>query len=196
MSRNKLLLLIGIGCVGIVLIVCCVISIILIMNRNDDTKSSDGLKGKIENLKPENKKNKYNACELLTKEEAKEILGAEISDEEQENSTSSEKTECQYTTKFESFSDVLASMGVSITTTSKENSKIAFESAKILANDESEIEKVKSLGDEAYILPNVFGTVQLNIVKGDSWILITVFSSGDARQAALDAGKIVVSRID
>lgn len=200
MSRNKLLLVVGIGCFALMLTICCVVGFLVIRDQDDD-KSSDGdiSVEKSEKEDNDNSKSKYDACELFTKKDAEEILGAEIADQTDEdagNTSSDTSTNCFYITNYGESSDVLASIGVMVTTTTDDYAKTSFNNTKMLAKDESEIEKIDLLGDEAFILPNVLGTVQLSILKDDSWILITVLSSEDARQAALDAGEIVLSRMD
>jgi len=148
-------------------------------NSDEDSADNDAANG--DDNSDDNGTDKE-VCELLTKSEAEDILGLTVS-----NPTASENNSCTY------IASDFSTISVFIATTDGSDAENSFNTAKSAVYD-NDIDEVDLDGaDEAY-----WGDPlnQLNILKDDTWILITVYTDDEAKSkaAGIAAGEIVAER--
>ena len=124
------------------------------------------------------------ACNLLTLDIAKAILGSDAVLASQNTGN------CSYTSTSSDFSSV-GGLTIVVTTTDAVTAKSEFEQAKTLSYS-NQTEAVTGLNaDEAYFAPTY---MQLSILKGNSWIILTGFSDKftSEKDLAIAAAKLVL----
>lgn len=132
------------------------------------------------------------ACTLLTKDEAKELLGGNVIDT---NKNAVSVTESKATSKCSYSDDNSGNMAViglavrsAVTKAGVEENRRDFVASKAA----NKIETVDGIGDEAFFIP-VNG--QLNILKGRAWILITYGVGDDKSTYTLENAKKVATKV-
>lgn len=125
------------------------------------------------------------ACRLLTKDEAKEMLGQDVLGGDQKNPTLSNDiatSKCAYTDMNTDQNAMLAAaiaIQSAVTDKGAERVKATFAASKIGKN----VEEVKGLGDSAYFNPELG---QLNILDGRNWIIVSYGTGQNPENNTLD----------
>lgn len=132
------------------------------------------------------------ACTLLTKDEAKELLGGNVIDT---NKNAVTVTQTRATSKCSYSDDNVTNMAViglavrsAVTKAGVEENKQDFAASK----QANQVEIVDGIGDEAFYLP---ANGQLNILKGRAWLLITYGVGDDKSTYTLENAKKVATKV-
>lgn len=132
------------------------------------------------------------ACTLLTKDEAKELLGRNVIDT---NKNAVSVTESRATSKCSYSDDNSGNMAViglavrsAVTKAGIDENKRDFAASKAA----NQVETVEGIGDEAFYLP---ANGQLNILKGRAWLLITYGVGDDKSTYTLENAKKVATKV-
>ena len=132
------------------------------------------------------------ACTLLTKDEAKELLGNNVIDT---NKNAVSVTESRATSKCSYSDDNSGNMAViglavrsAVTKAGIDENKRDFAASKAA----NQVETVEGVGDEAFYLP---ANGQLNILKGRAWLLITYGVGDDKSTYTLENAKKVATKV-
>ncbi len=132
------------------------------------------------------------ACTLLTKDEAKELLGRNVIDT---NKNAVSVTESRATSKCSYSDDNSGNMAViglavrsAVTKAGIDENKRDFAASKAA----NQVETVEGVGDEAFYLP---ANGQLNILKGRAWLLITYGVGDDKSTYTLENAKKVATKV-
>ena len=125
------------------------------------------------------------ACDLLTKDEAKEMLGDQVLDRNQANPTLQDNvatSKCSYTdVNPEQNQMKVAAIAVRSAVNDKgtEKNKREFAAAKLNQG----MQAVSNLGDKAFFNPELG---QLNILKGRDWIILSYGIGANPQANTLD----------
>lgn len=132
------------------------------------------------------------ACTLLTKDEAKELLGRNVIDT---NKNAVSVTQSRATSKCSYSDDNGGNMAViglavrsAVTKAGIDENKRDFAASKAA----NQVETVEGVGDEAFYLP---ANGQLNILKGRAWLLITHGVGDDKSTYTLENAKKVATKV-
>ncbi len=121
---------------------------------------------------------KVTACDILTEDIAKSILGAEVNQPDGsigDISTSDISiTNCNFTTKIASTdtASLPKASGVSVLARVAKTQAGATENKDQFKNRPSDVEDVPGIGDSAFYNPPFR---QLNVLKGNNWFIVTYY---------------------
>ncbi len=155
-----------------------------LLAKKTSSPKTDGLAGTIEVRR--------DACKLFTLSDAKKVIGSKTEASKSNANAVSDKatvSTCSYVANAAEVRDVKA-----ITILARSSNKIqARQSFELGRNDKAQI--IKDLGDSAYYAPD---SNQLNILKGESWIIIAATIGAEKNNTVelpQQIAKVVLSKL-
>lgn len=134
------------------------------------------------------------ACDLLTEEKAKEMLGDKVLHQKPDSPTLSQNvatSKCSYTDQNPDQDKMLvAAVAVrsGVTDQGTDKNKREFAAAKLNQG----MQEVKNVGDDAFFNPTLG---QLNILKDRDWIIVSYGVGADPKSNTLDNAKKLAQKL-
>lgn len=142
----------------------------------------------------------FSACDILTEDIAKSLLGSNISSPDDGSGTASTAdisvTNCSYATKISAAdaakSSVPKSSGVSVLARIAKTQAGANSNQQLFSTFPAGTQEVQGLGDKAFYAPDFR---LLNILKGDNWYVVTYYID-TVTNASLDNNKKLAEKLN